>query len=496
MNGKTFALAVLALTVLRAAFVSFEDISPDEAYFALCAQHPAAAYFDGPPGTMALAALGEVVHAPDVVWRWWAPIWGLVATLACYLLVRTLDNPRRAAWAALALNALPIFNACAVRVRPELPALAFVLLGLWCAWRALQAAPGAAARPWLGAAAAFTLAAQFSYIALWVLPGLALHTLCSRKHHRGQDFFGLALVFVLPAAALGPALSWNAVYEWVPVFPGTFRSLWEFSLGGFVSSLARLVDKFSPILLFVFLAAWVVAMRQARVHVRARFVALGTLPLLVLAMYSLWRDADPVFSLLLAAPLLIYQALVWLQGGRFGPALFGTGAGLAVIFSVLSLGRTFEDGLGWGRAAAEFKDAFSEHSDAGHEGIFLIAGDAPLASVMGYYLREDLMPPPGYPAVFEGESQDLSSQFGIWPGYDDFVESEKVVDEYFTEQKGENPFVGRSALYLSREPADEVPQTIKAAFESVTLLKELPPAGGGKEPLYLYFCLNYQTLPL
>jgi hypothetical protein len=169
---------------------------------------------------------------------------------------------------------------------------------------------------------------------------------------------------------------------------------------------------------------------------------------------------------------------------------------VAVVFSVLSLVRAYEDGLGWGRAAAELKEAFYEHSDAGHEGIFLIAGDAPLASAMGHYLRGDLVPPEGHPAVYERESQDLSSQFGIWPGYDDFVESEKVVDEFFTEQKGENPFVGRSALYITREPAEDVPQSIKGAFESVTLLKKLPPAGGGSEPLYLYFCLNYQTLPL
>jgi len=84
----------------------------------------------------------------------------------------------------------------------------------------------------------------------------------------------------------------------------------------------------------------------------------------------------------------------------------------------------------------------------------------------------------------------------LWPGYGDFVEAPAPADEFFTEQKGENPFMGRSALYISRESACDLPQTIKAAFESVTFLKQLPPAGGGSEPLYIYLCVNYQTLPL
>jgi hypothetical protein len=495
MNGKTFVLALLALTVLRAAFVSFEDISPYEAYYALCARHPAPAYFDGPPGTMALAALGEVaMQAPDAIWRWWAPTWALLASLACYLLIRAVDNPVRAGWTALALNALPIFNACAVRVRPELPALAFVLLGLWCAWKALQADRGIVGK-WALAGLSFALAAQFSYVVLWVLPGLMIHTLCSKKHHRGPDFLGLVLLVAIPAAGLWPAAAWNAYYEWVPVFRGTFRSLWEFSLVGFISSLARLFDKFSPILLALLFVAWVVALRGSRTSVRARFVSLCALPAVVLAVYSTLRDSNPVFFLLLASPLLIYHVLVWMPSKRFGRPILWAGFVVAIVLSVVTLRGAFESGLGWQRVAVDLKEEFLQQSNAGHQGIFLIAGDAPLASVMGYYLRNDLVPPEGHPAVYEGESQNLSSQFSLWPGYDDFIESDKVVDEYFTEQKGENPFVGRSAIYITREPADEVPQTIKAAFESVTLLRQIRPAEG-EDPLYLYFCLNYQTMPL
>lgn len=494
MNGKTFALILLVLTVLRGALVSYADISANEAYYALCARHPAPAYFDGPPGTMALAALGEF-HVSDTLWRLWAPVWALLATVGCFLLVRAMDNPVRAMWVALALNALPVFNACAVRVRPELPALTFVLFGLWCAWLALQVERGIAIR-WLAAAGCFALAAQFSYATLVVVPGVVLFTLCTKRHHRLLDGIGLLLVIVLPLALLGPALVWNASYEWVPLFRGTFRSLWEFDLVGFISATARLFDKFSPVVLVVLFAAWIVALRESRVHLRARFVALCALPAVGLAVYFTLRDEDPVFYLLLAAPLLLAKLLVWLPGKRWGRPVLAVGFALAVVFSFFSLRWAYESGLRWRETAAEVKSAFVAQTAEGHEGLFLIGGDVPLASAMGYFLRDDLIPPEGHPTVYQLESQDISSQFGLWPSYDDFVESEKVVDEYFTEQEGENPFVGRSAIYLSRESANDVPQAVKAAFESVTFLKRLPPAGNEGGPLYLYFCQNYQTLPL
>ncbi|MGB8466742.1 MAG: hypothetical protein WCE49_17480, partial [Terrimicrobiaceae bacterium] len=67
---------------------------------------------------------------------------------------------------------------------------------------------------------------------------------------------------------------------------------------------------------------------------------------------------------------------------------------------------------------------------------------------------------------------------------------------YYTEQQAENAFLGRSALYITRESAGDLPQAIKAAFDSVVLFRKLPSAGDDARPLYIYLCLVYQTLPL
>ena len=140
--------------------------------------------------------------------------------------------------------------------------------------------------------------------------------------------------------------------------------------------------------------------------------------------------------------------------------------------------------------------AFLEKSKQGQDDLFLIAENEKLASALGYHLRDALVAPAGHPTVYVRESQDVSNQFALWPTYGDFMETDRVVDEYFTEQHAENPFLGRSALYLTHERDAELPQSIRGAFDSVVLFRELPGTEADTRPLYIYLCLVYQTLPL
>ena len=92
--------------------------------------------------------------------------------------------------------------------------------------------------------------------------------------------------------------------------------------------------------------------------------------------------------------------------------------------------------------------------------------------------------------MFVPESPDLSSQFGLWPSYADFVESDIVADEYYQEQKGVNPFIGRNAIFFG----SDLPQTIKGAFQDVQPLRKITTPDGREFTIFL--CLGYQTLPL
>ena len=158
-----------------------------------------------------------------------------------------------------------------------------------------------------------------------------------------------------------------------------------------------------------------------------------------------------------------------------------------VVFSGIGL---YHIGLmrsGWAVLASQIHEA-SGSIPPSQGGGFLIADNKDLASVLSIYFKS--VGQTAYPPVFVPESPAITSQFGIWPSYADFIESDKPVDEYFTEQKGYNPFMGRNALFIG----SDLPQTIKGAFSEVKTLRKISLPDGAQ--LTIFLCLGYQTLPL
>jgi 4-amino-4-deoxy-L-arabinose transferase-like glycosyltransferase len=490
-NLKWVLVVALILTLVRVGMVFSERISPQEAYYALCANQPAPAYFDGPAGTALTAGL--LTQWNSFAGRVTAPLWALAATLTCFFLVRGLTNELTAGVTALVLNCLPIFNDLSLRIGPELPALTFVLLSLLAGWRGFVSEKLGVAW-WTLAGLLIAGASAFSYAAVMVAPALAIFIWYSRKHRNPAGIVSGLIILAPPALALVPALRWNAAHDWIPVAGGTLQTAWQFRPGGAISSLLQTLHLISPLVFVGIVVAWVISARGAHAHLRARFIFIGALPGMVLGFYAFYRGADAVFYFLLVTPLLLARAGEWamtLPSGRIANRLAVL---LAIILSLASVWGALEEGRSWHGASAKVREFFFQRLAAGQNDLFLIAEDPPMASILGYYLKDDLIPPPGHPTVYVQASQDISSQFSLWPGYDDFIASDHPSDEYFTEQKGENPFIGRSALYVTYEAPDDLPQAIKGAFESVKQAAEIP--GMGKEPLYIYLCVNYQTLPL
>lgn len=490
MSAKRILLiVVLALTVLRCGLVFFEAVSPQEAYYFMCSLHPDLAYFDGPSGTaLMIAATGSL-------WRFLAPFWALAATFACFLLGGRLGHAERGAWTALALNALPVFNNAALRVGPELPALTFVLLALVC-FRSAYEQEKDNLPWWLATGICSALAVWFSYAAVLVVVAIGTITLISPKHRRGRDIGCLALVVVFTMAALAPALEWNERQDWIPLAGGTLQTFWQFDFFGFFRAVGSSLLKFSPFVLITLIMAWLVSAREAQQHLRARSVFAGALPFLVCWFYFLLRGIDVSLLFLMAAPVLLFYALG--LADLFRKVMLASLA-LGVLFSVWSVVSTTREGKAWQAIAGALRDLESQKTDGVSGGLFFIAENEKLASVLGYYLRSYFMPPAGHPTVYVQESQAMGNQYALWPSYDDFVETDKVVDEYFKdEQHGENLFVGRSALYIGHERAEDLPQSIRGAFQSVQEISKVTIPGNPlvTEPLYIYLCLNYQTLPL
>ncbi|HEY5743787.1 MAG TPA: glycosyltransferase family 39 protein [Terrimicrobiaceae bacterium] len=494
---RALLLFLFAATAARVAFITFTDPSPQEAYYFLCSQRLAPAYFDGPAGTAFVTSLTSTSKHADIIWRLTAPIWAFGATLACFGLVRQMADATRASFVALLLNALPIFNSSALRVGPELPALTFVLLGMLSAWRA-SGADAAKVMWWTSSGLCFGLGAWFSYASLAPLPGLVWFALSNPKRRKAGDFYGICALLALPALCLAWPLVWNAKEEWIPLAGGTLRTLWEFNSAAFLNSLWRLLVDFSPLLFPAIVLGWLQALGECRKgHLRARFIAWSAIPCVLIGSYFTYRGGSGALYFLFVAPLLLCKALdLFASRTRFVAALRGSAVLLAIGFSVYAIFAAWQKGRGWRTSALETRTAFMQKLAEGQDDIFLIAEDAELASVLGYHLRNDFVAPAGHPTVYVRESQDISNQFALWPTYADFTSTDKVIDEYFTEQQAENAFLGRSALYITHERAGDLPQSITAAFDSVVPFRELAGAGGDPRPLYIYLCLVYQTLPL
>ena len=492
MTKLKFVLGIaILLTIVRAGLVFFEQISPQEAYYAACAAQPAAAYFDGPAGTA--ITMGQLERWDGLAGRLSMPIWALAATLACFYMVRRLTGEVAASGAALVLNALPVFNAWSLRIGPELPALTFGLLALYAGWRGFESERSALFW-WLLCGLLIGAASNFIYATVAIAPVLAVFLWYSRKHRNPVGIVCGITVLVVPALLLFPALRWNAQQDWIPIAGGTLQTAWQFNAARAGSALLDAIYLLSPIVAIGLVLIWWISARGTRTHLRTRFVFICALPGMLLGFYAIYRGDNPAFFFLLATPLLLARAgelLTLLPLGRLWATIAVV---LAVILSLPVVHHVFGEGRLWSAASTQVRQTFVQGLESGQDNLFLIAEDAPMASILGYYLKDDLIPPPGHPTVYVQASQDISSQFSLWPSYDDFIESDHHTDEFFTEQKGENPFVGRDALYVTREPLTDLPQAIRGAFESVTLAGEMPDAG--EERLYIYRCLNYQTLPL
>jgi hypothetical protein len=193
--------------------------------------------------------------------------------------------------------------------------------------------------------------------------------------------------------------------------------------------------------------------------------------------------------------MALFALAVWLPAASLlmRPALFGIAVILAAGFS-LPVWLAYPDQVaGPLRAARAILVLEEKLSPQIPEGLFFVAADAPLASAIGYHLRNAFIAPEGYPRVHATASQDISSQFALWPSYDDFFETAEPADEFFTEVSAVNPYMGHSALYVGPERPENLPSSIRSAFSEVQLVQEV---GTGQDVLFIYLCLDYQTLPL
>jgi hypothetical protein len=517
--GTSWLLVVLvALFLLRIAVAAMQPVTSTEAYLWLLGLRWEAANFSGPGGLPLLAILLDP-PGPDGTWilaRLVSPISAAFATAGAWWLTRILipEKNSLAPWlAAAAWNLLPAVNPATLKFDSAMP---FAAAWIWFAAlsvRAIQSSkihtkPGTSPLLWWALAAlAGTLAAWISY-AFWLVPAALLLFAVTRPGPclRQPGFY---LAFALLALAWAPIFLWNSKSEWI-AFAGTTATRllsfgWQYSLDVAISLLRGAGIMSAPILLAA--AAWS-AVRASRSDT-ARCVVPLLVPAALAIVFTLWNGVETALPLwlplsLVALPWILREISMESLRTSNAPrllalALLLTGMQSALLPLTAGVLLSFE--APWSDLSARLRRAAFIHQAAGKSSLFFIAPDAQTAAALSYHLLQDpdheaLVS--GFPPVFVHESQFLSDQFGLWPRYDEFFETPQpqpgeMFTEQFTEQQGINPYIGRSALYLSTESPEDLPQTIRSGFSRILPLEEIFTSQG---IWFLYLCEDYQGAPL
>ena len=210
-------LGIVAISAgLRLLLAAALGPSPDEAYYALFAEHPAWSYFDHPPMIAVVAGMGRAMGGPGSAIALRIGFIALFAgsTLLMARLAGRMFGSGAGVLAAFALNVAGYFGAivgtCAL---PDGPLVFFWLLTLERIEAALAAGPGRLG-PWIGVGLAWGGTLLSKYHAVFLPAGLGLYLVLDPTARHWLRRPGPYLALAVGAIAFGPVLGWNAAHGW------------------------------------------------------------------------------------------------------------------------------------------------------------------------------------------------------------------------------------------------------------------------------------------
>jgi hypothetical protein len=320
-----------------------------------------------------------------------------------------------------------------------------------------------------------------------------------------------------------PPIIWNKQHAWVTLMHLRSRGSLEEGFGFHPRELLTFISQhfviYSP-LLFAGLA-WAAIRSWRRVHQQFKVLFLMWFGLPVFAFYfflSINKAASPNWDGLAFLSLGLLAVYFWRERLESSLLFRRTAAAallLGLIMSVIALDtdllRTFGIHLrkdssnrmrGWKSATGAVENLRHDLETKLGEKLFLIADERDRASEISFYLHDKRAEAPGHPPVYIVESQAIVNQFSFWPRYDEFVEaplkSFPSGEDVYTEEKGANLFVGRSALFIRDGEGSDVPHNIRAAFQSTEPIGTIEVRRYGERVRLwqVFLCRGYRTLPL
>ncbi|MBV9297480.1 MAG: glycosyltransferase family 39 protein, partial [Verrucomicrobia bacterium] len=191
------------------------ELSPDESYHYLWAQHPDVSYYSQGPGVaLAILAGTSIFGSTEFGIRFFSPLFGLCTSLLVYLLGRKLARENVAFWSVVGLNLLPVFNVESVLMTANSLSILFWAVALYLFWRAIERSPRFSVFwPLTGIAIGIGYLCKYENALALVSIGLFLLVVPKyRREWRHANFYVLLLCF---APFLVPPILWNFQHDWL-----------------------------------------------------------------------------------------------------------------------------------------------------------------------------------------------------------------------------------------------------------------------------------------
>jgi hypothetical protein len=515
-------LFIIGLTLVRLSMLGSTDLEFDEAHYWMWSERLAPGYFSKGPGIAFAIRASTMIFGPtEFGVRFWSPILAGASSLLLYYFGRRLFNESVGLWTAIALNVTPILTVGAFVITTDGLSIFFWTAAMFTFWLAVEKSPRFSFY-WpltglligLGFLGRFTNA--FEIVCVLLVLAFAPRL---RQEFKKPGLYWLLGIFVVCTI---PPIIWNAQHAWITLLHLRTRGSLTEDVGFRPLEPLKFFGEhfifYSPLLFAAVVWAVVRSWRRVNQQFKVLFLFWFGAPVFVFyLLLSLNHVATPNWDAVSFISFGLLTVYYWQERiDSRGVRGFVTAA--VVLGFVISLFSLDSDMLrsagirfwrsdpsdrlrGWKSMTAEVERIRGDFESKLGEKLFLIADERHRASEISFYLKDKRLEGPGHPPVYLVESQDLVNQFSFWPRYDQFVDApvkpSQSSDDTFTEQKGENPFVGRSAL-LIRNYGKNPPHNIKAAFESTEPVGTIELRRFGKHVRYwqIFLCRHYRTLPL
>ncbi|RPD40070.1 glycosyltransferase family 39 protein [Chitinophaga barathri] len=249
-ENRWLVWSALFILLLRLAFIGLMGLMPQDAYYMFYTEHPAASYFDHPPGIawvlkMFTAVLGKKVYAVKLA----DTVITLLTLAFFYRLSLRFLSRRRASNALLLFSSTLMVTILSLVSTPDVPLMLCWTLSLLCLYKALFLEKKVY---WLLAGIMMGLAFDSKYTAVFLPAGLLLYLVLSGSHGKWLGTVWPWLSFVLMMLVFSPVLWWNVQHDFVSFrFQSTGRAEGiEFSIKDFLGVLAHQSAILAPVLFF------------------------------------------------------------------------------------------------------------------------------------------------------------------------------------------------------------------------------------------------------